>query len=114
HSLHSLSHLLDTPEKKEETDEHGEELSVRYLDYLMRDVRVTRYCFLRLRDLYRSYRLSKSLTKLFSEASLGKALLEEMGIRGWRAVQPSFPRRSIGRILGSYFGGRSEVRDRRR
>lgn len=115
HSLASLSRLLDTPEKKIETDEHGEELTEDYLEYLMRDVRVTRQCFVRLRNLFRTYRLTETpLTKLFSEASLGKALLKQMGIQGWRKLQSAFPRRSIGRIMATYYGGRSEVRDRRR
>ncbi len=115
HSLASLSQLLDTPHKKSESDQHGKELASEYLDYLSNDVQVTWECFERLRDLWASYKLRKTpLTQLYSEASLGKALLREMGIEGWRKLQPRFPRRSIGRFLVTYYGGRSEVRLRRK
>ena len=114
HSLLSLSKLLDTSHKKIESDEHGRRLTTKYLGYLRNDVQVTWECFERLRDLYATYGLDKTpITKLYSEASLGKALLRQMDIRPWRELQPGFPRRSLGRIMATYFGGRSEVRIRR-
>jgi hypothetical protein len=51
--------------------------------------------------------------KIYSEASIGKAYLKAMGIQPWRKVQPDFPRDLLAKIMGSYFGGRSEVQIRR-
>lgn len=36
-----------------------------------------------------------------------------MGIAPWRELQPDFPPEILGRILSSYYGGRSEIRIRR-
>jgi hypothetical protein len=51
--------------------------------------------------------------RIFSEAGLGKAYLEQMGIRPWREVQKDFDGSTIGAIMSSYFGGRAEVHIRR-
>ncbi len=52
--------------------------------------------------------------KVLSEASLGKAYLKQMGVRPFREVQPDFPDHLTGNILSAYFGGRAEVRWRRK
>jgi len=58
--------------------------------------------------------LTKALPhRIYSEASLGKAYLKEMGIRPWRELQPDFPNALLGAIMSSYFGGRAEVHLRR-
>ena len=48
-----------------------------------------------------------------SEASIGKAYLRGMGIQSWQKRQPDFPSQMMANIMGSYFGGRAEVRIRR-
>jgi hypothetical protein len=48
-----------------------------------------------------------------SEASIGKAYLQEMGIRPFLGCNPTFPRERFGEILCAYYGGRAEVRNRR-
>ncbi len=50
---------------------------------------------------------------IYSEASLGKAYLKQMGIRPWPEVQPDFPAQLIDTIMRTYYGGRSEVHLRR-
>src|SRR5205814_2918959 len=52
-------------------------------------------------------------TRIYSEASLGKAYLEAMNIKPWRQVQRDFPNDTLGAIMSSYFGGRAEVHRRR-
>ena len=52
--------------------------------------------------------------RIKSEASLGKAYLQEMGIKPWRQVQPDFSPELLGKVLSAYYGGRSEVRIRRK
>lgn len=114
HSLHSLSHLLDTPHKKEGSDEHGGPLTEEYLDYAMTDVQATWECFDVLNRRYASFGLGTPIYKIYSEASIGKATLRQMNVRPWRATQPDVPPRLIGTFLGTYYGGRAEVRIRRR
>src|SRR5205814_7813863 len=52
-------------------------------------------------------------TRIYSEASLGKAYLEAMNVRPWRQVQRDFPNETLGAIMSSYFGGRAEIHRRR-
>jgi hypothetical protein len=50
---------------------------------------------------------------IYSEATLGKAYLEAMGIEPWQRVQPNFPPEMLGAIMSAYFGGRAEAHRRR-
>ncbi len=114
-SLQRLGQHLGTEHRKLDTEEHGGELTEEYLEYALQDVLVTWVCYEKLKGQYESYGLTKTpLHKVYSEASLGKAYLKQMGIRPWREVQPDFPPDLIGIIMGTYYGGRSEVRIRRR
>ncbi len=78
------------------------------------DVQVTWECFEQLRERYDRFALHRTpITSVMSEASMGKGSLHEMNIRTWREVQPELSPVLIGRILSTYYGGRSEVRLRR-
>jgi hypothetical protein len=114
-SLASLAHHLQTEHQKLETDEHGDVLTKDYLRYAVNDVQVTWECFDTLRSQYDRLGLSKTpITQIYSEASLGKAYLREMGTRQWRRLQPRFRAATLGVIMSTYYGGRAEVRIRRR
>ncbi|MBS1864119.1 MAG: hypothetical protein JSS68_20690 [Actinobacteria bacterium] len=82
-----------------------------YLDYMRDDVEVTWQCAAALRERYAALDLAKPVWKVYSEASIGKAHLEEMGVRGWNRAE--FPEPLIAAILESYHGGRTECRIRR-
>ena len=113
HSLASLGELLDTPHRKTDA-EHGQELSAKYLRYLRNDVQVTWECYERLAARYSGFGLSQTpVSAIYSEASVGKACLREMGVQPWRDLQPDVPPSLIGLIMSSYYGGRSEVHLRR-
>src|SRR5262249_52112564 len=113
-TLKSLADHLETDNRKIDTDEHGASLTPEYLDYAARDVQVTWECFEKLRRQYESYGLKQTaINRIYSEASLGKAYLREMGIKRWQELQPEFPPELIGVIMSAYYGGRSEVRIRR-
>ncbi len=113
-TLKALADHLRTAHRKQDADEHGGMLTDEYLDYATNDVQVTWECFERLRDRYDGYGLTRTpLTRIYSEASLGKACLREMGVRPWRELQPDFPPELLGSILSTYYGGRAEVRLRR-
>lgn len=114
HSLESLSKLLEVPHPKLETDKHGEIIDPDYVRYAWRDTQATWECFDALAKKFDGLKLADTgLYELYSEASLGKAYLKAMGIKPWRDVQPHFPPRTIGQILSTYYGGRSEVHIRR-
>ena len=113
-SLRTLADKLKTPHQKLDTDEHGKTLKPEYLDYALRDAQVTWECFVELRKRFETHALEKTpVHRIFSEASIGKGYLREIGVRGWREMQPDFPPALLGKILGGYFGGRTEVRQRR-
>ena len=113
-SLETLSKTLKVEHPKIETDEHGGMLTPEYIGYALRDVQATWESYDALTARLASYGLSTIEPKsLYSEASLGKAYLREMGIRTWREMQPEFPPEMIGQIISTYFGGRAEVNVRR-
>ncbi len=113
-SLGSLADHLQTEHRKLDVAGHGGPLTPEYLDYAVGDVQVTWECFEKLRQQYESYGLSETpISQIYSEASIGKAYLRQMGVRPWRELQPGFPPRLLGAIMSSYYGGRSEVHIRR-
>jgi hypothetical protein len=83
-----------------------------FLDYLVQDVRYTVGLYAAERDAYAEHRLMRALDTIYSEASLGKAYLQAVGVptaarRPW-ALAPE----QVGHALTTYFGGRSEVHNR--
>ena len=112
HSLASLAKTLRTEHRKAETDEHGGMLTPEYLDYALNDVQVTWECYTMLRDRYAEYGLDTPLERIYSEASIGKASLAQMGIRPLRDLQQLSPE-LLGIIMSTYYGGRAEVNWRR-
>jgi hypothetical protein len=108
-SLEGLTKHLSTHHQKSQSDEHGQALTNQYLAYALNDVNATWDCYAALAQTYRSYGLSELMTRIYSEAGLGKAYLKEMGMQHVRNLPPQV----VGWIMGSYFGGRAEVRVRR-
>ena len=109
-----LAKDLKTAHQKLEAEEHGKPLTPEYLDYALQDVQVTWECFVELRKRYDQHGLRQTpIHRILSEASIGKGYLREMGIKPWREMQPDFPPERIGEIMGTYYGGRTEVRQRR-
>ncbi|MDA8051100.1 MAG: hypothetical protein M0002_14055, partial [Rhodospirillales bacterium] len=113
-SLGGLAEFLDVPARKLYTDEHGGPLTEAYLAYAAQDVQTTWECYQALRERYAGHGLTGTpANHILSEAGIGKAYLKKMGIKPWHEVQPEAPPALIGVILGTYYGGRSEVRIRR-
>jgi hypothetical protein len=111
-TLRSLAETLRTPTQKHKTDEHGK-ITEAYLDYARADVQVTWECYQELSRRYAEHGLSQAVSKILSEATIGKAYLQEMGIKPFLGCNPAFDRSHFGRILCAYYGGRAEVRNRR-
>jgi hypothetical protein len=113
HSLDSLAEFLEVPRKTPFQD-FGREIDAEFIGYAMNDAEVTWQCYRGLKRRFEQHKLMLTLPhKIYSEASLGKAYLREMGIKPWRQMQCDFDPKIIGAIMSSYFGGRAEVRRRR-
>jgi hypothetical protein len=113
HSLKALAEYLGVKHKGEFTD-FARPIDPEFIDYAVNDVETTRQCFDELVRRYRQHRLGMTAPQgIYSEASLGKAYLRQMGVRPWREVQSDFDPATLGAIMSSYFGGRAEVHIRR-
>lgn len=113
-TLASLSRFLRVPNPKLEFDEFDGPVSDPMLAYAVRDVQTTWECYATLMEKLDGLDLPELRPEqIYSEASIGKGYLRAMGIAPWREMQPDFPPEMLGRILSSYYGGRSEIRIRR-
>lgn len=113
-SLADLSKFLKAKNPKLEFDDFAGPVSDTMIEYAVRDVQTTWECYAELTERLAALGLPKLLPeKAYSEASIGKAYLKEMGVVPWQQCQPQFPRQMLASIMSTYFGGRSEVRIRR-
>jgi hypothetical protein len=113
-TLASLAEFLQVPSQKMATEEHGRRLTRDYITYAINDTQATWECFDELARRYAGYRLFRTpLFRITSEAGIGKAYLQEMGVEPWRLAQPDFPPWLIDIVMQAYYGGRSEVHLRR-
>ena len=87
-SLEHLCKMLGTKTQKREAPPHGELIAPEYLDYARDDVQCTLELFIKLRDLYKQHGVKKRTTHIFSEASIGKAYYEELGVQSFFWVRP--------------------------
>lgn len=113
-TLGNLSRFLKIKNPKLEFDNFDGPISDEMLGYAVRDAKATWECYCALLEkLDRLGMTDLRPEEIYSEASVGKGYLHEMGIASWRVLQPDFPPEMLGRILSSYYGGRSEIRIRR-
>lgn len=113
-TLNNLCAVLGVEEQstKLEALPHGEAITEEYLEYAVRDVEATWEVYRKLGDLYRQHSLSASIWKIYSEASVAKAYLRELGVPRFMEQNPDFPKERLGQAMTAYYGGRSEVRIR--
>ena len=92
--LRGLANFLQTETRKADTDEHGKAVTEQYLSYARQDVQATWECYGALLQRLAEHGLETAEPyRTFSEASLGKAYLAQMGVRPWRQVQPDLQNR---------------------
>lgn len=113
-TLKALADRLGTEHRKLDTGEHGERITQEYLEYLERDVLVTWECAAALQEQYTRFGFTQTpATRIYSEASIGKALLTETRATPWLHLQHDLPNSVLAAILETYYGGRTECRIRR-
>lgn len=111
-SLERMGERFNTRVRKTESPGHSEKLTFEYLKYAVRDIEATYSLYQEERDLYRKHGLSKEITGIYSEASMGKAYYKEFGISPFLEKNPDFPCDVLGYGMAAYYGGRTEVRIR--
>ena len=113
-SLASLCEALGVENAKHDTPDFDGPITPEFVNYAVRDTQATWECYRALIEKFEGLGLENAdPCKMYSEASLGKAGLRSMGLKPWRERQPDFSPGIIGKIMASYFGGRSEIGIRR-
>jgi hypothetical protein len=111
-SLGRLAAALQTTPKADA--DHGQEITADYLAYAVQDVQVTWECYQALTDRYHASGFDAVTpdSMVYSEASIGKALLRQAHAPKWRRAQPDVPGWVTATIMEAYYGGRTETRIR--
>ncbi len=97
---------------KQISDEHGDTLTSEYLDYTMRDVQATLELFLAEMREYARHGLESPITGILSEAGIGKAYLQQLGIPAFIENHREVPEWMYPIAQRAYYGARSEVKIR--
>jgi hypothetical protein len=111
-SLDGLGRRLKIANRKTSMPARGDRLTRADLDYARHDVVATWEVYQAERELYRLHGVSKPMWRIYSEATLGKAYLQELGIPPFLYAHPEVGPEIHGYGMVSYYGGRSEVRTR--
>lgn len=112
-SLEKACDTFNKKYKKIKADEHGK-ITEKYIDYNINDTLATHELYEKLKEEFERYGIIIPLTEIYSSASLGKALLQQLGIRTFSEQNPNFPANIMGYLMSAYFGGRSEVKIRKK
>jgi hypothetical protein len=113
-SLGTLADLLCVEHRKMETEEHGGPLTPEYCEYSVNDTQTTWECYAALLAKYKEHGLTDTPAhRIYSEASLGKAYLNQMCVTPWQKSQEDYSPSMSGIIMNTYYGGRAEIRIRR-
>jgi DNA polymerase III epsilon subunit-like protein len=134
HTLASACKAFSTPDKCDH--DHDGRVTRQLLDYALNDALVTAELYVAQVEEHRRHPIAKALNQIYSEATIGKAYLEAMGVRlpqlildpgldlSWAAahstalVKEAAPAKdplatALGYTTTTYFGGRTECRIRK-
>jgi len=112
-SLEHACELFQTTPQKTSTEEHGK-ITSEYINYNITDTRVTYSLFLKTIERYKSFHVTLPPERIYSPASFGKQCLKQMGIKPFLEQNPNFPPEYLGYVMTTYYGGRSEIRVRKK
>ena len=108
-SLEAMAPAFGVPNWEKGEIDYDAPISPEALRYVLNDVEGIKQLFFAECDLYRRYGLPWPIDRLFSEASDGKALLDQMGYLSFNQKNPDFDRRILGLFMGAMFGGLADV-----
>jgi hypothetical protein len=111
-TLASAADLFNADEKKAKAETYGV-ITPKFLDYLVQDIKTTHATYRAMVQEFEKYTLSMSTEDVYSSASLGKQLLKQLGIKEFKKQNPEFSKEVLGYVMNTYFGGRSEVQERK-
>jgi hypothetical protein len=112
-TLEQACRLFQTEHQKTEIQEYGK-ITPESVDYNINDTLAAHDLCVKMIERYDSFHLTKTPEKAYSPASVGKQYLEEMGIKSFLEQNPNFPSEILGYVMTTYYGGRSEVRIRKK
>jgi hypothetical protein len=112
-TLQRASEVFNTAHKKSKAETHGK-ITPTYIEYNVNDTLTTYDLYLKMIERLKEFRLDIPPEKAFSPASLGKAYLRKLGIKPFLELNPDFPPEILGHLMTTYYGGRSEVRIRKK
>lgn len=98
--------------KKIDMSSHGI-ISEQYVHYNVNDTLSTFELYQKCQERYKLYNLSKDISKLYSPASIGKAILEKINVKPFLEKNPEFSKEILGYVMSCYYGGRTEVQIRK-
>jgi hypothetical protein len=112
-SLESACKLFQAEICKHEAKEHGK-ITPEYIDYNVRDTRSSYSLYLKMIERYKSFHLDLSPENVYSPATIGKQYLKQMGVKSFLEQNANFPPELLGKIMTTYYGGRSEIKVRKK
>ena len=105
--------LFQTEHQKTEIEEYGK-TTPELIEYNIKDIVATHDLCVKMIERQNSFHVTKPPDKVYSPASIGKEYLKQMGIKHFLEQNPDFSPEVLGYIMTTYFGGRSEVRIRKK
>ena len=99
--------------RKIDVEMHGK-ITEEYIDYNINDTLATYELYEKAQERYSLFCLNKEPNRLYSPASIGKTILDKIGIRPFDEKNPDFPIEIKGYTMTAYYGGRVEVRIRKK
>ncbi|MGO9644027.1 MAG: hypothetical protein ACLPY5_04700 [Candidatus Bathyarchaeia archaeon] len=112
-TLQSACKIFQTDPQKTSTEEHGK-ITPEYIDYNITDTQATYSLYLKTMERYKSFHATLPPERIYSPATFGKQYLKQMGIKSFLEQNPNFPQEILGYVMTAYFGGRSEIRVRKK
>jgi hypothetical protein len=112
-SLRRACELFNTGRRKTPADQHGR-VTKQYIDYNVNDTLATCELYAKMIERLKEFKLDIPPEKAFSPGSLGKAYLRRIGIRSFLEKNPDFPPEILGYLMTTYYGGRAEVKIRKK
>ena len=104
---------FQTAHQKTQPTEHGR-ITREYVQYNINDILATHDLYVKMIERYDSFHLAKPPEKVYSPASIGKQYLKQMRIKSFLEQNPDFSPEVLGYIMTTFYGGRSEVRIRKK